>query len=125
MSKNALYSTLTDIELLIYLKNRDRDAFDEIYDRSWKFSYNQTHQRVKDDRLTEEIVQNVFVQLWLDKEIDINEGIYNYILNSIDYQLSAYFYDKKAPENVERTKIQAIITTTLAKDALKKDELKN
>lgn len=124
-SNDFLYNTLSDLQLLLFVKNRDREAFSEIYERFWKFSFDEAFSRVKNEKLCEVIVQNVFLELWSDNELDVNDDLEVYLSESINRQLSLNFEVQKNSAKREQLITDEIIAANLAKDALKKGGRKN
>jgi len=87
---------LSDETLLELLKNEDRLAFNMLYNRYWKKLYNITNKRIKDREAAEEIVQDLFTSLWLNrKKINIHTSFENYLYGSIRYLIIAC-YQKQA-----------------------------
>lgn len=58
------YAGLTEKELLCMLKEKDHAAFNEIYNRSWKSLFNTAYKRLRDRLACEDIVHDVFADLW-------------------------------------------------------------
>lgn len=58
------YLTLSDQELVSLLRDGDHNAFTEIYKRYWKKIYTVASKRLGDDDEAEEIVQDIFLNLW-------------------------------------------------------------
>ncbi len=75
----AVCLTYTDEELVTLLKSGDHAAFRQIYDRYWQKLLNVAANKLKDTYLAEEIVQDIFFDLWKRKE-QLN----------VQYQLSSY-----------------------------------
>lgn len=87
---------LSDETLLELLKNEDRPAFNILYNRYWKKLYNITNKRIKDREAAEEIVQDLFTSLWLNrKKIHVHTSFENYLYGSIRYLIIAC-YQKQA-----------------------------
>lgn len=124
-SNDFLYNTLSDLQLLSCVKDRDREAFSEIYERFWKFSFDEAYSRVRNEKLCEVIVQNVFLDLWSDKDLGVDDDLEFYLSESINRQLSLNFEFIKSLKTKENPATEEIIPTNLAKDVIKKDELKN
>ncbi|WP_028297255.1 RNA polymerase sigma factor [Olivibacter sitiensis] len=61
---------LEDSELLSKLRDDNRHAFNLLYDKYWEFVYNNALKRLVDHTLAEDVVQEVFTQLWLRKHLD-------------------------------------------------------
>lgn len=75
------YKELTDKALISLLKQRNRNAFAEIYDRYSMIVYFNVNQMLRDDNLSKDLVQDLFTAIW-EKSSNIKE----------DANLSAYLY---------------------------------
>lgn len=75
------YKQLTDKVLISFLKQKDRNAFAEIYDRYSMIVYFKVNQVLRDDSLSKDLVQDLFVTIW-EKSFNIKE----------DANLAAYLY---------------------------------
>lgn len=60
----GLYSKLTDQELLELLKEGDRAAFAEIYDRYAPKIYDQINRMLRDGDSAKDVVQELFIVIW-------------------------------------------------------------
>lgn len=85
-STSKHYQVLADSDLLLYLAEGDKLAFTEIYRRYWKKLYNETFKRLRDATLVEEIVQDIFTNLWLKHETLHINHVYPYLLMSMRYK---------------------------------------
>lgn len=54
-----------DNELLLQLSEGNKHAFDILYDRYWKLVFNTAFKRLNDMERSQDIAQDVFVQLWI------------------------------------------------------------
>jgi RNA polymerase sigma factor (sigma-70 family) len=81
----ASLSGASDAELLISMKGGDKSAYNEIYERYWKKLYNETFKRLKNTALVEEIVQDVFIDLWVKRERKQIEHLYRYLIIAVRY----------------------------------------
>jgi RNA polymerase sigma-70 factor (family 1) len=82
----------SDFELLSLIKSDILGAFEELYKRYWKILYSSAFKRVKNNEIAEEIVQDVFVNIWKSRRtIDITSEIKNYMLRSVTYQVIDFF----------------------------------
>lgn len=59
------YSDFSDSELTVLLKQGDRLAFTEIYNRYWAEMYFHTFRMLKDEDSSKDVLQDVFSTLWL------------------------------------------------------------
>lgn len=75
------YSTLTDSELTDRLRQQDRTAYTHIYKRYWAILYRHALRMIRDESEATDIVQEIFVALWL-KAADLN----------FNTSLSSYLY---------------------------------
>ena len=81
------YSNHSDQDLTALLKDGVEAAFDEIYDRYWKKLYNEAYKRLGHAELSEEVVQDVFVDLWKNIEQRDIQTLYPYLLTAVRYQV--------------------------------------
>ena len=58
----------TDEELIVLLREGDQTAFNELYYRYWKKLYNIIYGKLKSSESSEELVQDLFISLWLKRE---------------------------------------------------------
>jgi len=85
----------TDEELAAMLTSGSEAAFDLIYERYWKKLYNEAFKRINDSADSEEIVQDIFIDLWnkrSDRQIDNLRG---YLLGAVRYQVYAVYHRRK------------------------------
>jgi RNA polymerase sigma-70 factor (ECF subfamily) len=78
---NGNLQDLQDNELLLLLKRGKGEAFRVLYNRYWKKLYAHAFRVSKDEELSKDVVQDVFVQLWdkaADLEINTSLGAYLY-----------------------------------------------
>jgi RNA polymerase sigma-70 factor (ECF subfamily) len=62
------YSILDDKQLLNFLQEENEDAFTEIYNRHWKRIYTLALSYLKSPEAAQDIVQDVFIKIWTNKE---------------------------------------------------------
>ena len=67
-------------ELLILIKNGNARAFKELYNRYKESVFLMIYRRVRDEEETEDIVQEIFLKLWLGRESLVE-------LDNLDYYL--------------------------------------
>lgn len=75
------YSVLSDQELIALLKDGDKTAFTEIYDRFFGVLYVFAHKKLRDEEDAKDIVQDLFANIWIKRESLSFSGV-----------LSAYLY---------------------------------
>lgn len=62
--------TLEDSQILTRLNEGDKEAFNLLYSKYWSFVYNHAFKRIPKSNLAEDVVQEVFTQLWLRKSYE-------------------------------------------------------
>jgi RNA polymerase sigma-70 factor (family 1) len=98
------YSQASDYDLITDLRAGKHEALTEIFRRYWKTLYITAGQKIKSHELAEEIVQELFTELWdkrdrlFNKSMEalhlpsyLNKAVKNKVLNYIRKQV----YDKK------------------------------
>lgn len=60
----AVYQAYTDQQLMALLKEEDRTAFTEIFNRYNKLLYSHVFNKLRDEETARDLVQDVFVVLW-------------------------------------------------------------
>jgi RNA polymerase sigma-70 factor (family 1) len=87
----ALYSSYTDDQLLLSLKNGDTSAFTEIYERYWARLLAYTMRVVRQQPDAEDIVQELFISIWKRRHtLDIEHTLSTYLYNSARYATLRY-----------------------------------
>lgn len=119
-----VYHSYADVELTAYLKEGDRAAFEEIYERYWKKLYNETFKRLRNMELVEEVVQDVFSNLWMKKEKKNIDNIYPYLLGAIRYQVYILYKKGKTSPHFEAPLDHLLLSTLQADSLFKAKELK-
>jgi len=78
--------SLTDEQLLFFLKENNADAFDEIYNRYWTKLFSQAFKRLGSREITEEVLQDLFTKLWNNRhQLTITSSLGAYLSVSIKY----------------------------------------
>ena len=91
---------LTDEKLLELFEQGDIIAFEEIYNRYWLELYRSAYKRIRERESSQEIVQNFFTTLWLNRnQLKIHSSLQGYMFTSIKYLVLNY----KRAEAVKNT----------------------
>ena len=85
----------SDIELLDRLKDNDRSAFDMIYNKYWSKLYLSAYNLLRNRQLSEDIIQEVFVSLWLKKSIITIDNLNSYLFTAVRFQVFKAIRDGK------------------------------
>lgn len=82
------YSKFSDADLLDLLKSGDAAAFTEIYKRYWEFLYKSCFAILKDSDTSDDIVQDIFVWLWSNREKHITDSFKPYLYSAVKYKVA-------------------------------------
>ena len=103
MSMRKDFSTYTDEELFLLVKQGHKEAFEDIYGRFWQELLDAAYRRVKEPETAMELVQSLLVDLYLKREtISLNTSLRSYlhtalknrVLNTIRSQLVRNTYQQ-------------------------------
>jgi RNA polymerase sigma-70 factor (family 1) len=86
----------TDIELVERLYHDDKEAFNIIYKRYAKKMLTFVYVRVKDQAAGKEIVQTIFLSLWINRrQIEIRQSLEAYLYGACKYKVITHERAKK------------------------------
>jgi len=87
----SFLSNKSDEELLLMLSQNSESAFAELYNRYWKKIFLIAVRRLDNFEEAEEIVQDIFSQVWIRRaELNIQSSLNNYLATSVKYRLIKY-----------------------------------
>lgn len=87
-----IYTTLTDAELLVFIcENDDRKAFAELYQRYFSQLFNYTYSKVNDRFAAQEVVQELFVSLWLNRQSSAISSCRIYLFSALKKSIISYY----------------------------------
>lgn len=99
---------LNDFELASLLRRGEQIAFREIYERYWDFVYGRAYRRMQDSFEAEEIVQEIFCNLWRKRErIVLSKGFEHYFSGAVKYEVINRFA-KQARHDVLKIKASSL-----------------
>lgn len=107
------YLTLTEKELVLLLKEGDRSAFGQLYHNYRVRLYHNIFKMIKSDEDAEELLQELFVKIWLNRQNLDPERSFKAYLFKVSENL-AYDFFRKAALN---RKLENYLTTTASGDA--------
>jgi RNA polymerase sigma-70 factor (family 1) len=78
----------TDGQLADYIRAGDQSAFKELYNRYWKSLLDSAYKRLGSTESAEEVVQDIFVTLYLRREsLHITSSLDRYLKNALKYKV--------------------------------------
>ncbi|MBO9674211.1 MAG: RNA polymerase sigma-70 factor [Sphingobacteriaceae bacterium] len=84
----ARHDRLSEHELLLSLKKGDHDAFTAIYNTYWEEMANTAYQRLRSREDAEEVVQEVFVSLYIRRDhINPKTSLISYLRTALKYKV--------------------------------------
>jgi RNA polymerase sigma-70 factor (ECF subfamily) len=90
---------INDSALINALSRSDDEAFAHIYQRYWKILYTTAMQRVRDEDQAKDIVQDVFVRLWDQREsLEVN-NLKAYLQTAVRNQVFNLIARKRVNDN--------------------------
>ncbi|HEY4196242.1 MAG TPA: RNA polymerase sigma-70 factor [Mucilaginibacter sp.] len=93
----AALNALSDAELLNLLREGDRMAFDQLYNRYWRKLLHFAVQKTDDFMEAENLVQDVFVALWHRREsIEVRGSLSAYLTVSVKYRIINWLDRKRS-----------------------------
>src|SRR2546428_3666913 len=89
-----------DHNLLDLMRNDDRSAFEKIYNKYWNKLYLSAYNILRNRHSAEDIVQEVFVQLWLKRHVNQVQVLQSYLFTAVRFQVFKAIRDGKAHEEL-------------------------
>ncbi|MBC9912936.1 RNA polymerase sigma-70 factor [Chitinophaga varians] len=89
------YYVYEDSELLDFMKSGNEAAFDEIYRRHWHSLYHSAYYLLQDEAPAMDIVQDVFVWFWENRDHLVLTTLRGYLLMAVRYKVANYFRRQK------------------------------
>jgi RNA polymerase sigma-70 factor (family 1) len=87
-----------DNELLVLLAQDNRNAFELLYRRYWLELYDAAYQRLKNNQQAEDIVQDIFVNLWIRRDLVKIENLRAYLHAAVRFRVLNYVQRDLASE---------------------------
>lgn len=81
----------TDELLFQYVKSGDKSAFDELYHRHWMSLYDAAYKRLNNKEQAEDIVQEIFIRLWVRRQELVIDKVAAYLHTAVRYKVLSYF----------------------------------
>lgn len=111
------YVSHADTVLADLICTGDVAAFDETYKRYWKKLYNEAYKRLRNAELCEEVIQDVFADLWLKRKQKEILHLFPYLLTAVRYQVFMLYKKGKAMPVFEEP-LEHMAEETLQADSL-------
>jgi len=76
------------------VRESDNLAFDELYHRTWKKLYTHSFQKLRDEYLAKDVVQEVFVDLWNKRQLRDIQNVEAYLTQAVKFKVIDRFRKK-------------------------------
>ncbi|MGF7231026.1 MAG: RNA polymerase sigma factor [Arachidicoccus sp.] len=107
------YKSFSEGTLLKYLQQGDEKAFTELYNRYWEWVFTIALAKVGDFNDAEEIVQNIFFELWKRRQkLSVQGNLKCYLAGAVKYKVYTHFANKQ--KQALKMREIAIVTTSNA-----------
>src|SRR5690349_21251743 len=83
----AKFKEYSDALLVELLRQKKLEAFEEIYVRYWRKLYSTAFKRIQSREISEELVQDIFTSLWINRETATIEVLSAYLFTAIKYKV--------------------------------------
>lgn len=94
------YKSLSDEALVAAVHRSDMNAFEELYERYWSKLWNAAAKRISCKEQAEEIVQDFFAQLWVNRSrIVLRSNFSVYAFTAIRYQVINFIQKETVKNN--------------------------
>ncbi|RZK53817.1 MAG: RNA polymerase sigma-70 factor [Pedobacter sp.] len=79
-----IYTTMSDFELLDFMRSGDHRAFEELYDRYKVVLYLHAKRMLQNEDETKDVIQEIFTTLWFKRsEITIATSVKSYLYSAV------------------------------------------
>lgn len=110
---------LSDENLLELLKEGQVAAFDELYNRYWSKLYSQAYKRIGKSEIAEEIVQDFFTSLWINKEtVQVYSTFSSYTYSAIRNLVFKYYQKEYNARKYEDAHKMSIVESDFSTEQL-------
>src|SRR5690606_8884838 len=83
-----IYENLSDQQLMDLFSSKDEAAFKELYNRYWDTLLDAAFKRLGSIEQSEEIVQDIFISLYLRQEtLHIKTSVVGYLKNALKFKI--------------------------------------
>jgi len=122
----SIYHTITEEQLITFLKSGDHAAFTEIYNRYWEILADAAYQRLHSKEDAEEIVQEIFVNLYIRRqEINPKSTLEAYLKTALKFKvIDAYRAQQLHYNHIDKLIIETQEQPIASDDQLDIKELK-
>ena len=109
------YNLLSDVELLVLLKESDHAAYTEIYGRYDHLLFDHAYKKLRQEEQAKDIVQDVFVTLWTKREcLPVINNLPAYLMTMVKNSIFGFFEHGKVETRYIKSLTDYVNTGNLA-----------
>jgi RNA polymerase sigma-70 factor (family 1) len=105
------FKAYSDEGLLKLLKKQELGAFEEIYLRYWRKLYSAAYKRVQSRETAEEIVQDIFTSLWVNRHTVQIEILASYLITAVKYKVINHYEKEMSRRHYATVQIQSELSS--------------
>ncbi|WP_157492864.1 RNA polymerase sigma factor [Echinicola pacifica] len=99
-------TTFSDTYILDRIRQGDQKSFDRLYQHYWEILYRSAYSRIKSHDLAEDIVQEVFMDIWKRRStLKIKGSIKVYLLTAVKYHIFKLVQEMHLHEELDLAKL--------------------
>jgi RNA polymerase sigma-70 factor (ECF subfamily) len=118
------YKTYSSEQLVALLRQDDRPAFKELYDRFAISLLNKAYNFLRQEYIARDCVQEVFLWLWQHRNTVQIQNVNNYLHQAVRFQALKSIKEQRAVVNLDE-RLDQVTQTILQDDGLQHKELKS
>lgn len=124
--KSVLVKNITpsDLEILSFLNKGNSEAIDIIYQKYWNRLFSYAYRILQDETLCEDIVQEIFIQLWENRKTTVITHLENYLFQSVKYRIANNLRKIRFTSSHEMALEEALFSNSV-EEKISFDELNN
>jgi len=104
------FKAYSDEGLVKLLKQQELGAFEEIYMRYWKKLYSSAYKRVQSREVSEELVQDIFTALWMNRQTLNVEILSAYLYSAIKYKVINYLEKEMSRRVYAQAQVKSLVS---------------
>jgi RNA polymerase sigma-70 factor (family 1) len=105
--------SLTDPELTELIRQGDKSAFTEIYNRHWQFLYSSAYNILRNKADSMDVCQSVFLWVWENRKVmQIKTNVGGYLYTAVKYKIANLIKKGKVSEVLVESAIRASVEST-------------
>lgn len=104
------FKAYSDEGLIRLLKQQELGAFEEIYLRYWRKLYSAAYKRVQSREVSEELVQDIFTSLWINRQTLTIEILSSYLYTAIKYKVINHLERELSRRNYAEVQISTQVS---------------